>query len=55
MVDELVADKVFSVEGIFETAARFFGPVVENNTTQILDASADVNYFEITPLNDEIQ
>ncbi len=54
-VDEAATAGIMSVEGIFETAARHFGPVVFNAAADILHATAANNYFEVTPIPDEIQ
>ena len=54
-VDEASTSGVMSVEAIFETAARHFGPAVVNNTADALSSTAADNGVDITPIPDEIQ
>lgn len=55
VVDESSTAAVMSVEAMFESAARHFGPVVLNDGDQILHATAANNGVDITPIPDEIQ
>ena len=55
IVDEASTSAVMSAEGEYESYARHSGPVVVNNTVDILHSTAANNYFEITPVPDEIQ
>ena len=55
VVDEAATGIVMSAEGEFESYARFSAPSVRNNTVDALHATVASNYFEITPVPDEIQ
>ncbi|MHA2066388.1 MAG: hypothetical protein ACXABY_18610 [Candidatus Thorarchaeota archaeon] len=56
VADIASANVVTSIEGTFETDARWFGPVVFNDSAgDALDTTEDVSYVDIWPVPDELQ